>query len=414
MRSLTLIVVACLVSACQPDRGWQGSVEKLLLSQPERFGAVMNDPQMHRLQIIYTQIDRDADNRPSFRSYTYRLDANEYFYPASTVKLPTAALALEKLRHLDRRGLDRDAIMQTGKSEPWQTEAIIDDTSRSGLPSVAHYIRKILLVSDNDAFNRLYEFVGQQALNEALQEKGFASTRIVHRLELALDAEQNRVTNPVSFLRAGETVYQQGQQRSARSFAGANPEMLGTAEVVDGELLERPKNFAEKNAYGLQDLHDTLKLLMFPGSEGDRQFDLADDDYAFLYRYLSEYPGESGVAAYSDPLVYPDGYVKFLLFGGDEPDIPRHIRVFNKVGDAYGFLTDAAYVVDFENNVEFLLAATIYTNENQTFNDNNYEYQTTGLPFLKRLGEAIYEVELQRTRPHAPDLGHLQFPRDAR
>ena len=373
----------------------------------------MNDPGKYRVQIIYTQIDRDAENRPVFQSFTYRIDADEYFYPASTVKLPTAALALEKLRRLDRRGLDRNAIMQTGKSEAWQTEAIIDDTSRSGLPSVAHYIRKILLVSDNDAFNRLYEFLGQQELNDSLQQKGFANTRIIHRLELVLDVEQNRATNPVSFLHAGATVYQQGPQRSSRSYVGAQPELLGEAEIVNGELVQRPKDFAEKNAYGLQDLHDTVKAIMFPESiDATRRFDLGDDDYRFLRRFMSEYPGESGIAAYSDPLVYPDGFVKFLLFGGDETDIPDNMRIFNKVGDAYGFLTDAAYVVDFENKVEFLLAATIYTNDNQTFNDNNYEYDSIGLPFLRQLGEAIYEVELQRAREHPPTLDHLRFTRN--
>lgn len=412
MRTLILFLAAICLASCQPDTSWQGSVEKLLHSQPDRFGTVMDDPRKFRVQIIYTQIDRDAENRPDFRSFTYRLDASEYFYPASTVKLPTAALALEKLRRLDRRGLDRNAIMQTGKSEAWQSEAIVDDTSRTGLPSVAHYIRKILLVSDNDAFNRLYEFLGQQALNDSLHDKGYASARIIHRLEIALSADQNRATNPVSFLHAGATVYQQGPQRSPHSYVGAQPERLGRAEIIDGELVQQPKDFAEKNAYSLQDLHDTVKAIMFPDSiDAGRRFDLADDDYGFLRRYMSEYPRESGIAAYSDPLIYPDGFVKFLLFGGDEADIPDNIRIFNKVGDAYGFLTDAAYIVDFENGVEFLLAATLYTNENQTFNDNEYEYDTIGLPFLRHLGESIYEVELQRERQHAPNIDHLRFPR---
>ncbi len=90
--------------------------------------------------------------------------------------------------------------------------------------------------------------------------------------------------------------------------------------------------------------------------------------------------------------------------------IPGHIRIFNKVGDAYGFLTDAAYIVDFKNNIEFILSATIYTNENQTFNDDNYEYAEIGLPFLKNLGQAIYEIELEREREYKPDLSRFSFP----
>ena len=387
-------------------------LSEFLGAQPDRFAAVLDNAETHRVQIIYTQIDRSADNTPIFTSYTYRLNADEYFYPASTVKLPTAALALEKLRRLDRRGLDHDTVMFTDAAEEFQTEAVVDDTSRTGLPSVGQYVRKILLVSDNDAFNRLYEFLGQQELNESLRRKGYGGARIVHRLELVLDAEQNRRTNPIRFVRGDETVYQQPARRARDDFLGAEPVPLGVAEIVGGERIERPKDFAEKNAFPLQALHDAILALMFPDSvPPERRFALADSDYALLRRYMSEYPGESGIAAYDDPMRYPEGYVKFLMFGGDAVEIPRNLRIFNKVGDAYGFLTDAAYVVDFENGVEFILAATVYSNANGTFNDNNYEYEEIGLPFLRNLGQAIYEHELARDRQHRPDLSEFRFDR---
>lgn len=404
-----MLLIFLTLAACQGDGSWNGSLDALLRSQPERFGAVMQDPEKFRVQVIYTQIDRDENNKPIFRSYAYRSSADEYFYPASTVKLPAAALALEKLRQLDRRGLDRNSIMLTGKAEDFQTEATFDETTATGLPSVAQYVRKILLVSDNDAFNRLYEFLGQQYLNERLRDKGLEHTRIIHRLEIALTAEQNRATNPLRFMRVDETVYQQPAQRSAVSYVADEPVLLGSAEIVDGERIEGPKDFAAKNAYSLQDLHDTVKRLLFPDSVDSRQrFDLSADDLEYLRRNMSMYPGESDIDDYRDPLVYPEGFVKFLMFGGDEPTIPRNIRIFNKVGDAYGFLTDAAYIVDFDAGVEFLLAATIYTNENQTFNDNQYEYAEIGLPFLRNLGQAIYELELERERPFAPDLSELK------
>ena len=409
MDRLLLCALALCIGACGGEEGWNGSVESLLRSQPERFGAVIEDPERFRVQIIYTQIDRDADNRPSFRSFAYRLNPDEYFYPASTVKLPTAALALEKLKQLNVNRLDRDSVMLTGKSAEFHTEAVIDPTSRIGLPTVAQYIRKILVVSDNDAFNRLYEFLGQEDLNAAMASKGYAGTRIIHRLEIALTAEQNRHTNPVRFMRADRVLYQQPGMTAQEDLTGAKPELLGVAEIIDGERVEGPKDFAEKNAYPLQALHDTVKALMFPEAvDPSSRFDLTDDDYRFMRRYMSEYPAETGIEAYADGSFYPDGYVKFLLYGGSAESVPDTIRIFNKVGDAYGFLTDGAYIVDFENGVEFLLAATIHTNANQTFNDNEYEYDEIGLPFLRDLGQAIYEVELDRPREHSPDFSALR------
>lgn len=408
MRSFTVISVLLSMAACQSTPTWNGSLESLLEAHPKRFATVASDPEHYRVQIIYTQIDRDSANRPSFRSFSYRLDPDEYFYPASTVKLPTAALALEKLTQLNIPGLDRNTEMQTaaGPTNP-QTQSAAN--AQDFPPSVATFVRQILSVSDNEAFNRLYEFLGQKALNEALRAKGLQHTRIIHRLEVSLTEEQNRETNAVRFVSKGQAVYEQPARHSDIRFAGAEPELLGVAEIINGERVTQPKDFSSKNKFALQDLHDTVKALVFPESVAPaRRYNFSDEDHRFLLKGMSGLPRESGFASYADASAYPDGYVKFLLYGGTAPDIPAHIRIFNKVGDAYGFLTDAAYVVDFDSGVEFLLAATIYTNANQTFNDDTYEYAETGLPFLRDLGQTILQLERDRPRRFVPDLSSLQ------
>ncbi len=409
LRSCSIgLLAGALLCGCQQNTGWNGSMDELLRSQSQRFATVMQDPDRYRLQIIYTQIDRDAANRAKFTSYTYRVDPDQYFYPASTVKLPAALLALEKINELAIPGLTRDTTMLTGAASDWQTPALSDPSSSTGLPSIGHYIRKILLVSDNDAFNRLYEFIGQEALNESLRAKGYQNTRIFHRLEVARNAYENARTNPVTFVDGDTTLYAQDGQISDFSYAHDEPILLGRAEIVDGARLERPKDFSNNNVFALQDLHDVVQALMFPQFvEKHRRFNLTDDDYQFVYRNMSAYPGDSGIAEYADAERYPDGFVKFLMYGGSAPTIPDNIRIFNKPGDAYGFLTDGAYIVDFENGVEFLLAASIFTNANETFNDDTYEYDEIALPFLRDLGMAIYEIELAREREHVPDLSRF-------
>lgn len=405
MNNLYLFAVCALLTACGSSTTFNSSLEELLTSQPERFATVMQDPARHRVQVIYTQILRDADNRPTFISYNFRVNNEEYFYPASTVKLPVAALALEKLSQLDREGLSRKTTMLTYSAAPFQTEATTDETSSTGLPSVGHYIQKIMAVSDNDAYNRLYEFIGPQAINTILRERGFSESRIMHRLEAFLTPTQNAWTNPVRFVDDSHPVYQQPSVRDSVQFAEAPATLLGSAEIIDGKRVDGPKDFATKNALPLQALHDVVKTIMFPNAvEVDRRFNLTDDDARFLQRHMALYPTETAIDAYADTKKYPEGYVKYLMYGGSEPELPDNIRIFNKVGEAYGFLTDAAYIVDFEAGIEFLLAATIYTNANETFNDNQYEYEEIGLPFLRDLGQAIYEVELTRSRKHSPNL----------
>jgi len=406
------ISASALLVGCLQNSGWDGSLENLLLSQPERFSTVMQDVGKYRPQIIYTQIDRDEDNRPSFTSFTHRLDSDQYFYPASTVKLPAALLALEKLNRLNISGLDRDTTMLTKVATDMQTPALTDPTSPNGLPTIAHYVRKILLVSDNDAFNRIYEFLGQEALNESLHQKGYNDTRIFHRLSIARSADENRKTNPLVFVDGDAVIYEQEAQVSDTNYEAAAPILMGGAEIVDGKLLERPKDFSVNNQFALQDLHDVMQALIFPDDVAEkRRFDLTVDDYQFIYRNMSGYPGESGIGAYSNPVEYPDGRVKSLMAGGSAAMIPDNIRIFSKSGEAYGFKTDCAYIVDYENGVEFLLAATLFTNANETFNDDDYEYDEIALPFLRDLGLAIYEIEIERDRKFRPDLSRVQLDR---
>jgi hypothetical protein len=89
--------------------------------------------------------------------------------------------------------------------------------------------------------------------------------------------------------------------------------------------------------------------------------------------------------------------------------MPSHVRVFNKVGWAYGFMTDASYVVDFANKVEFMLTATLYVNSDGVLNDNLYEYKEIGWPFFYEVGQAVYQHELKRQRNVVPDLTRFQL-----
>ena len=64
----------------------------------QNFTPIVNEPTKHYLQVMYTQIDRDADQAPIFTTHAFNVNPKKYFYPASTVKLPAAVLSLDKLR----------------------------------------------------------------------------------------------------------------------------------------------------------------------------------------------------------------------------------------------------------------------------------------------------------------------------
>ena len=138
---------------------------------------------------------------------------------------------------------------------------------------------------------------------------------------------------------------------------------------------------------------------------------MKNKDYALLQKYMAMYPSESMYPAYDSSEV-SDTHVKFLFYGARRQIPVAHIRIFNKSGNAYGFLTDATYIVDFKNNIEFMLTATIHCNSDGIYNDDRYEYDSVGYPFLKNLGRSVYEHEIKRVRKHAPDLSSFRFDWD--
>jgi hypothetical protein len=100
------------------------------------------------------------------------------------------------------------------------------------------------------------------------------------------------------------------------------------------------------------------------------------------------------------------------MFGDGKKPISPNIRIFNKVGDAYGYLLDNAYVVDFDKGVEFMLSAVINTNVDGIYNDGKYAYHQLGYPFMKNLGRTVYKYELKRKRRHKPDLSEFKLKYD--
>ena len=61
------------------------------------FREIISHPDKYRVQIIYTEINRDKQNVPHFTHHYFHYSPDYYFNPASMVKMPLAFLSLEKL-----------------------------------------------------------------------------------------------------------------------------------------------------------------------------------------------------------------------------------------------------------------------------------------------------------------------------
>ena len=368
----------------------------------------------YELQIIYTQINRDAQNIPHFTEHTYHLNPHHYFNPASLVKLPVCLLALEKLHTLPN--VTPRSIMATGTAYRCQIPvpfAAPADSDRTA--TVGNYIKRMLLVSDNLAYNRLYEFLGQRPLNERLRELGYPNVRITRRFA-PCDTAANRHTNPITFLTPKPTPYISSPPSSTR-FHTAAPWPRPPRPRLPSRPPPHPEpyDFTTANHLPLPAITNLLKPLSsqkpFPPPNTPSS---PPADYAFLRRYLHATPHESGYSLYKAP-GYFDAYKKYLYYGRN-PALPQEkaLRSYNIVGMSHGYLADIAYFADSLHQSEFLLSAVLYVNADGILNDGAYEYDSVGLPFLAQLGQQIRHYEAHRPRQFSPNLTEFFAPEPIR
>ncbi|HET8828490.1 MAG TPA: serine hydrolase, partial [Pelobium sp.] len=302
MKNKLCYIIIAFIFFSETGYSQQNNPLKNILNQnSDLFGTILSKPQKNEIQILYTQINRDKKNNAHFKTYSYNLDNQHYFYPASTVKLPVAIFALEKLNELGIEGLNKYTPLKIDSAFTKQSKVDNDYSAKNGKASIAHYIKKILLVSDNDAFNRLYEFTDRETINKKLKNYGFKHSRIINRLAVGDGEETSRHTNPLYFYKGDEVIYTKPKNYDPNNYPLKLNNLTRGKGYLDNnnQLIKEPFDFTGKNTFQLTDQHELMKRLFFPTAfPKNKRFNLTDSDYDFLYTYMSKYPTESTVPKY--------------------------------------------------------------------------------------------------------------------
>jgi len=374
----------------------------LMMSRPDKFAGILSQSEKYEIKIIYTQINRNSKSIPQFKNYTYRMYADEYFNPASLVKLPVSCMALQKLNTLNIPHLNKNTRLEIKKKHACQDAVTKDPCSPEGYPTIGNYIIKMLVASDNDAYNRLYEFLGQEFINKTLCNMEYNHVRIIRRFNNC-SPEDNRYTNPFIFFdKNNKSIYiQKMKVNPDRIINPHNKSRKGTGYINKYvRFIMGPYSYEHDNNLPLHDIHQMLVSIFYPESFNKKNtFKLTRHDRDFLKTYLSLYPADSDLQCYSSRKRYPDNYKKYFIYG-DMPADTMHdtsIKIYNVVGRSDGYISDCAYIVNKKHNIYFFLSAVIYVNKNNIIKDSKYEYETVGLPFLAELGRTVYEYEKERT-----------------
>ncbi|MFK7952109.1 MAG: serine hydrolase [Ekhidna sp.] len=370
------------------------SFEDHLRSGSDTFKKALENPK-HEIQIIYGEIIND-----SIKHHYFNVENNQFFYPASTVKMLAAFAAVHKL---SEDSLSMKSIISQDSSEIHPRKVQFDSVFNQP-ESIENLLKHIFTISDNRAYNILYSWLGKDYINTLYKSYGL-DTRIVHQLSESAYSFTSESNNKTAKTTLYDTLTINNKKYRAKEYLSKEQslDLEWTAEnqkkgrgFIDasGELVNVPFNFSKKNFVPLVVLMEALERITRPDLFDDSlRFKLPMESQKSLMDIMRLRPSDL-----PHPLdTLPDNYVKFLMMGdNNEPTYPDSIIIRNKVGWAYGYLTDVAYIEDKVNNISFFLAATIHVNENEIYNDGIYEYETVGLPFLGELGRIVHQIEIDK------------------
>ncbi len=353
----------------------------LLATGGHALKTVLASPSTYRFQVLYGIVREGA--RPALERHGQRVDA-EYFFPASSMKVPIALATVDWMALARKKGhpaLTKDATLRL-------------HPTRGGDPVVTTFARealRALVVSDNTSANRLLAIVGHREVHEMLWSLGLSSARVRTGFATGGDMDPAEVSPRIDVTANGvvdELPARQSDLELPRTQASGLE--IGKAAIVAGRRVEGPLSFADKNAMRLTELQDALVRIVRPDLvASDTAGDAAPgEDLAYLKKTLGTLPSESGLAGFDRNVVADYQLVPFLR--GLERVKPRsQLQIFSKVGQAFGFLIENAYVVDKTTGRSFFLAAAVYANPDETMNDDSYGYDATSFPALADVAEAV-------------------------
>ena len=374
--------------------------ERFLRKQMPFWKNVLDSVNTYRLQIYLTQIDTTKKGVVKYTYYQYPSKPSQYTYPASIIKLPMAIYFLQKLDDINR--------FQPTNPITLNDRIFIDDTAYcgqlgsngivNGMP-IGSLLQELLQKSNNTAFNPLYEVVRDCHVNFATD---FDDVNIQTRFSTKCDSNDNKRHCAYHIENSrGEILFKEDALVKSPSVLLANDFAKAGISYLDykDSLIHAPRSFVKSNYISLESAHQ-LMVRLFAYNE-DESF-LSHPFRDSLLRYMSEFPSVD-----TSREIYPTTF-KYLLWGSDFltrkyykmginlPEPKSKITIYNKVGQAYGFLSDVAYFESIDKKTKFVLSASIFVDRDGVLNDGKYAYDEIGFPFLCNLGLVVANAEYKR------------------
>lgn len=396
---------------------------------------------------------QEGDNHPTFKLHDYRVDQEYiYPASAMKVFGALSALRhYTLLRSQGPSGGKPLTWLTTNDALGSKRSCKRPDKSnlREGLSTLEHEIKKTHLVSSNRAFNRLFGVTGFRQLHEYLLPY-FPSVRVFHRLSSRETHQECLQTPPlyvcdVESIRGGSAV---ATLSSSRVFS--RPAFISSGDISDLEArldpsaptgfgtrretmkvgrayismksknrVSKPMDFSYKNRVSFYDFQRLMMGIFRPRSSTPLGGPIAllqpfkEDSKGIRTVWLRELRHAMAIyPRFSKNPTYPQNVrsetrfkplISGVRLGGGALKDDRSLYYLNKAGKALGFHLDNAFIAygpkaGVINSKGFgegrikrglFITVGLYVNQDETLNDDRYEYKKTSIPLFKAVGYAV-------------------------
>ena len=306
MKKLLILVICFNLLSCNSNP------IKSSLRKDDFLKEIIKDKEEYQIQILLTKINQN-NTQFDFNEYEYQLDDNQYFYPASTNKLPIVILTLKKINELRSKGSEitlKSKIILNYKDG--YSELVIRDS----ITSFQNLIADVFLVSDNSASNILIDFIGYNYFNDEMKNAGFDKTYLNHKFNP--DPYVNS-TWQISDLDNNIISSLNDNQKKIKADDKTNGLEKGDRRYFKGEILDESLNFSEKNRSSVTDMHNIIKYIFYPEIfDKTNTFNLNVEDYDFLRYWMSRFTYEDIGEKFIGDEIFFETYNKFFIHGDEQ------------------------------------------------------------------------------------------------
>jgi len=368
---------------------------RILQGKDATLDQVLSNSAKYNFQLILSVF---SDNKGKDELVHYSINRDKYFFsPASLIKFPVAVVALEKLTALQARyGITiEDSLELITCSCDLSSRSYVRNTRPA---TFRQLLREMLILSDNDAYNVMFDFLGKDYFNTRIRQLGYQRINLRRRFYFPCDyGAQERFGGFRFYDPLGKLQYEipcqtsQGEWRNDSNW----PHTAGQKHLENGKWVAGPKSFLDGNYVSLWEAHRLLIDVLSADTLPDSPFFAIEDSMRQeLIDALGSYPRALQSGRYQGEK-YPDHYYKYFLDPKTMVTADNQLKIYNKVGISGGFISDVSYFYDQQSGLRFFLSGAMLAKKDGLMDNGKYDYYDIGIPVFRKIGSLVYAYLMQ-------------------